>query len=293
MLTFNRIVNRLFDNSIITSNYITYSYKVTYHYEENNPYDIYIYENFDDETVIHFHTLDLKKTLDDFVLEEVIIKKRKIYGVVYQHEEILKDYTQNIAYHISSTDNRSNILHNGLKANGNCNKEVLLTSCYLDSHKTKNIPDNFFRSACLYLYKNFSFYELGLDENVRNREDLYAVDIEDIDWRIASEGLSGFCLYFEEDNYNEWLNSENLKKYSKKYWKNCFSKEEYLNKNKKSVKADEGWGLDELLVMNDFDKSKVDLIGTFTSNGFVFYESFRKYVKDEYKDTFLELLKKV
>lgn len=286
MMTFDEIFYNM-----VRDEYITCGYRVKYYHEKRKRKKRYIITDFDKEEFIELDG-DIKKSIDNFVLEEVIAKKKKVYDVMYMHEEILKNVFDGIAYHVSRVENRTRILNEGLKANGNVDYDVLLTSCYLDSHKTKNIPKEFFRSACVYLYPKFSMYRLGFEEKNDIEEDLYAVDISNMDWRIASVGVSGFCLYCGEskEEYLKWFDSEWLKKNAKTYWKHCYSKEEYLNKTAEIERADKYYGIDEILCM---EKLKAVHIGTFMHNGFVPKNNFKDFVKDEYKNIYYEVLKKI
>jgi len=291
MLTFDQVLFRHNDKNIVEKIRNVGEYEVTYFYHKNDKNNVYIFDDLENDTLIHLSSDNIEKTIDEFVENEVIKNKKIFYGIIYRHEEMLKNVFDNIGYHVSGIENRENILSHGLKANGNTDYEVLLTSCYLDNHKTKNIPKDFFRSACIYLHSEMSIYELGSYKKEREVDDrdLYAVDISGIDWRIASQGLSGFCLYIKDYcSFNEWFSRKEIKKYVRDYWRNSYSKQEYLSQSDEVIKSDKNWGLDEILVMQPL--TNIERIGTFTSRGFVYEECLSNYIRDEYKTTFREVL---
>lgn len=210
-----------------------------------------------------------------------ILKKKEIedYNVQYIAPMVLKGVHENVGYHACWSEDLEKILAEGIKPNGHVNQEVLVTSMYLDQHKTKNISDDFYRTISVYMY-----HEMRLEflrDDLKEGNAMIAVDLTDLDWHIASIELSGFCLCSIEE-FDKWIKNDDLKKYCKLYWKNCFSKEEYVQR--KGEKADKRWGLDEILYMGVMPPERLKVVDK---------DNIRDLVKDEWKDKYEEIFEKV
>lgn len=248
---------------------------------------------FDNEkSLIHFKSRD---ELIQFVLKQVIEGDKSYPDIFYKGGNLLKDFKGGVAYHISLVSNRKDILEKGLIPNGKPDLNVLSTSIYLDMLRTKEIPKDFFKSLSVYLYPDF--YLSSSEGIYSNNIDLYGIDISGLDWRVGSRFLSGNCLVTCNILDNEIISKSNYRKSeAKKYWKNCYSKEEYLKNSDRVIKSDRNWGLDEILYCGVIDKSRIKLIGTFDSEKILWYfyeKSIKHFIKEEYKDNYLKVLKRI
>ena len=298
MLTFNEVLWR-FQNDVISKKIKIYDYNVTYFYKKGDRKHICIEDDIKNEKLIHFTTNKPYDTLKNFIDENVIKQNKRYDSIFYNHENFLKNLDEDIVYHISHKDNHKNIMKNGLIANGDVNFDVLFASLYLDSHRPRKIPKTFFRTACIYTYPFFSFHEINLhkDECDRKNNELYAIDIKDLNWGIGSEGISGFCMCVAENEkeYNQWIHSKDLKKYASMYWKHFYMKNQYYDKNfeKEVEKSQMNYGLDELLIMKSIETNRIKHIGSFTANGFIKTNDFDSIVKDKYKSNYIEIWEKL
>ena len=158
--------------------------------------------------------------------------------------------------------------------------DVMMASCFLDAKKPKHIPLNFYRQMSVYVSPEMTYYFL---KEYDNNVDLYIIDISKYDWRIASEGISGFCLAYWDDNKFEYPSE--WRKYRKLYWDNCFSKEEYLSQSEKVKKSDDVYGLDEILIQNFISPDDIIQIGTFKDKHFYYQDVIKKFALNNfYKD---------
>lgn len=291
MLDYNSIVNSFMikNRNIKEERLEINDYEITYYRQKDNK-DFVIFDN--NDSLIHFNS---KEDLKQFIIESVIEGNGSYPDIYYKGSNLLKDYSEEVAYHISLTSNRENILTKGLIPNGENNLDTLPTSIYLDRYKIKKIPNNFFKSLSVYLYPE---YYLSSSEGIySNNIDLYGVDISGLDWRIGSQFLSGNCMVTCNILDNEIISTDKDKiKEAKNYWKNSFSKKEFLEHSENIIKSNNNWGLDEILYCGIIDKSRIKLIGTFDSELILwyFYENrIKDFIKEEYLDIYSNILKRI
>lgn len=234
------------------------------------------------EKFLYFNSIDeLKIFIDGYNL-----RNRYLQDIQYLHQNILIDFTSDVAYHTSPIKNRDDILKNGLVSGKNISTDLLRTSLFMDSHRTRNIPSNFYRTSSIYLYPKYT-------EWIEEAEfDLYAVDIKDLDWYIASYSLSGFCLcsLMNSDDKYENINKKECLKWTRLYWHNCYSKEEFLKQTDEVKQSESLYGLTEILVPFKIPADRIAHIGKFIQGRFLPNENFQSFVKDEYKNSYRKIL---
>lgn len=278
MFTLKDIEN---NKNIKRKNFIYQDYKIYYYTDgttiaitNNGINDI-------EDSLIYFNTLDeLKRFVDGYT-------SRRYYfeDIKYIHNDILLNYTNNIAYHLSDINNKDSILKQGLIAGKNGSTEILKTSLLMDLNKPDKIPKNFCKTAAIYLYPKFTEW---INET---ESDLYGVDISDLNYYVGSFTLSGFALSHTMEI--DWENEEEIKdtKYIDLYWNNFYSKDEFL-KNTPAVKqSKEQYGLTELLVQFQIHPSRIIHIGTFSLGRFLPNKNFVEFVKPQYKDSYRKILR--
>jgi len=248
-------------------------------YFKNKSNKVYIYDDFDKETIIE----TTEDGLGDLVRD--VYFGRKIYGIEKHFDKILPNIFDGYVTHISNRKNRESILKNGLFPNGNPNMEIMMASCYLDSKRSKSIPKDFYRQMCIYTRPEETYSYL-YHYDIDTEEDLYIIDISNYDWRIASEGLSGFCIPTWEDDC--FFPPNDLDKFCKLYWQNCFSKADYLMQTDKVKKSEKKWGLDEILVPNHISPDDIILIGTFKNKQFYYYDIIKQFALNNFYEDFKE-----
>ena len=89
---------------------------------------------------------------------------------------------------------------------------------------------------------------------------------------------------------------KNRIKEAKKYWKNCFSKEEYLSESERVIKSNKYWGLDEILYCGIIDKSRIKLLGTWNRDKCLWYfydDNIKFFIKEDYLDNYKNTLRKI
>jgi hypothetical protein len=248
-------------------------YKVEYF--QNRSKHIYLYDDYDNETFIET-TLE---QLPDLVKE--VHNGRKISGIEKHFDKILPNVFDGYVTHISNTKNRESILYNGLIPNGKADLEIMMASSFLDAKRPKTIPKDFYRQMCIYTRPEETYW--FLNNNREKSSDLYIIDISKYNWRIASEGISGFCIPYWENNC--FAPPRDWEKYRKLYWQNCFSKDDYLNQTEQVKKAEKTWSLDEILVPNYISPDDIILIGTFIEKQFYYYDIIKQFaINDFYLD---------
>lgn len=232
---------------------------------------------------IYFNSInELKSFIDGYDL-----RNRSLEDIHYIHQNILLDYESDIVYHTSSISNRENILKNGLVAGKNIPMDLLKTSLFMDRHKTKNIPSKFYRTSSLYFHPKFVNW---IDES---ESDLYAVDIQALNWYIGSYSLSGYCLYSLMNSNSEYENVDTKEclKWTKLYWKNCYSKKEFLEQTNDVKQSQSLYGLTEIMIPFKVPADRIAHIGYFSKGRFIPNKNFPSFVKDEYKDSYESILR--
>ena len=296
MIDYDSILKAKFDSTkdIKKEKFYLDDYEITYYRQRNNS-DFVIFDN-EDNKLIHFQSTE---ELKQFLLDRVINGNNSYPEVFYKGSNLLKDFTDNIAFHTSSVENRSKILSNGLIPNGTSNLSVLSANIFADLHRTRSIPKNFYKSLSVYLYPDY--FLSSTEETLPTDEDLYAVDISGLNWRIGSIFLSGNilnnCSYFDELEQPEHFISDKSKITTvQKYWKNSYSKEEYLNKSDRVMKSKNSWDLDELLYCGIIDKSRINLIATWNRNKLLWCfneDIIKSFIKEEYLNNYRDILKRI
>ena len=277
MIDYDSILKAKFDSTkdIKKEKFYLDDYEITYYRQRDNS-DFVIFDN-EDNKLIHFQSTE---ELKQFLLDRVI--------------------NGNIAFHTSSVENRSKILSNGLIPNGTSNLSVLSANIFADLHRTRSIPKNFYKSLSVYLYPDY--FLSSTEETLPTDEDLYAVDISGLNWRIGSIFLSGNilnnCSYFDELEQPEHFFISDKSKITtvQKYWKNSYSKEEYLNKSDRVMKSKNSWDLDELLYCGIIDKSRINLIATWNRNKLLWCfneDIIKSFIKEEYLNNYRDILKRI
>jgi len=188
-----------------------------------------------------------------------------------------------IGYHIASSKNAERILREGLIPNGVLNNEVYISAQMLDEIRPSSVPDNIYRAQSVYAYPVFDNYLLSSE-----REDmvLLALQLPEVPMWVSDQGWAGLCLVFDE-----W-DEKQLKKHKsyvrrdvgKKYWKHSMSLCDYIESNK---------DYDEILITGSVPASNITLIGSWDDDGvFTTSEDFTRFVKDEHKSTYTDILSK-
>lgn len=203
-------------------------------------------------------------------------------------ENMMMNYEDGISYHFANFKFRKSIKEKGLKGGISATLGVFLASIFMDVHKTRNIPKWFYRTTAVYSYPDFSYVYNG-DSRYGGYEnsDIYALDISESNWFIGSFGISGFCLGsidIEEINPKCIFNEKEMLKWTRKYWHNFYSKNEFLSKSEKVLTTENDWGLDEILIPVKVPSNKIILIGTFRNGIFYPKPIIKKFIKKEYKN---------
>ena len=292
MLDYKSVMNSLINkDKNIKKRVITVNddYDIIFYKQKDNK-DFVIFNN--DNSLIHFKS---EKELKQFIIDKVIEGKEIFPDIIFKGGYVLKNYLENIAYHISLVSNRAKILNKGLIPNGENSLDTLPTSIYLDRYRTKEISRNFYKSLSVYLYPEY--YLSSTECTYPNDIDLYGVDISGLDWMIGSQFLSGNCIVNCNILDNDIVtNEKNRIKEAKTYWKNCFSKEEYLSNSDRVIKSDKYWGLDEILYCGIIDTSRIKLIGTWSRDKMLWYfykDNIKSFIKECYLDRYKTILKRI
>ena len=218
-----------------------------------------------------------------------------------EYAQMMKDYKNNVSYHFSPRKNRKAIQKNGLIGGARSDIEILAASAYVDAHRSRNAPKDFYKTTAIYSYLEFSYIYSGYEEKEYSEEeikiigdyyetDIYAIDLTGIDWYIGSIGISNALLMYI--NIESWGSQEKeLHQAALEYWHNLYSKEEFLSASKKVQKTDENWGLDEILIPRKVGPEKVTLIGTKKGNIFYPKPVIKEFIKEEYKQQTKEIYK--
>lgn len=285
-MTYKDILYRAVSNKKgIESHSIEYNhYNVRYFTDRSN--DIAMYNRYPSYDIVHFKSMN---ELYNYV-DKIITSHIKHEDVRYSCDCFLEDYRDNKGYHFTSVYKRDSILANGLIASQTSNLSVLSASVYLDTHKTKNIPKDFYRSLSVYLAKEFTVDDL-LDKQFD--QDVYMVDISGLNWYIGSQSLASECFYYDDDCFHDYKIDKDKLKAAHKYWRNCYSKHDYMKQLSNSIESDFEYGLDEILIMYHIPVERVKFIGTFNGGRFHPNKNFKDAVRDMYKDSFTDILNKV
>ena len=289
MLDYDSVLDSFINRNIKKEVLNIDDYEITY-YRQKDCKDFVIFDN--DDSLIHFQS---REDLIQYIIEKVVNGKENYPDILFKGSNLLKDYTYGIAYHISSVSNREDILAKGLIPNGKSDLDTLPTSIYLDRYRIKSIPKNFYKSLSVYLYPEY--YLSSTERTCANNIDLYGVDISGLDWMIGSQFLSGNCIVNCNILDNDIVtNEKNRIKEAKTYWKNCFSKEEYLSNSDRVIKSDKYWGLDEILYCGIIDTSRIKLIGTWSRDKCLWYfydDNIKFFIKEDYLDNYKNTLRKI
>ena len=284
-----------------TCNGITYtcnSFKVKeyqIHYEyffDGKFYNIYI-EHYDDEISNYaVATENLKygiallkeKVKRDYVLGNLPTLIKDNYKIFVKHPSILKEATENVAYHITALENIGGIFKDGLIPSLNSDEEVFNASKMIDHYKNKfGIKEDFSRSNANYFHPMISNDFICYNDCYKNCA-LFAVNINNEDGYVASSGLGGFCMYSEDYNYN----IKDIRKYARLYWKYSLTLEEFKNKEQKKTPYE----YSEIIINRTFTPDELFLIGFWDNNGnFIKTDYLYNFLKDEYKNNFEDILK--
>lgn len=293
MLDYNSVIdsfiNKNKNKNIKKEVLIIEDYEVTFYRQKDNK-DFVIFDN--DNSLIHFQ---FREELKQFIIDNVINGNRGFPDISFKGSNLLKNYLDNVVYHISPVGNRDRILKKGLIPNGENSLDVLPASIYLDKYRIKGIPKDFYKSLSVYLYPE---YYLSSTECIpANDIDLYGVDISGLNWMIGSQFLSGNCMVNCNilDNDITTKEKERIKE-AKTYWKNCFSKEEYLSNSERVIKSDKSWGLDEILYCGIIDTSRIKLIGTWDRDKMLWYfyeDNIESFIREEYLSNYKNILKRI
>lgn len=230
-------------------------------------------------------------------------------SLVTKYNNFMMDCLDDIGYHIvfSKTSSRKSIEQNGLIGGEYSNLELLITSSFMDAHRTKNIPKNFYRTTAVYMYPSFDYIWtraeakeyindlntpkesfLELDPH-KNNEDVYAINLQNLDWFIGSTGLSGFCLSsanLQDNNPKCPYNEKEQLIYTKDYWHNFYSKKEFLEYGEKVERSNTDWGLDEILVPIRITPDRLTYIGKYRYGYFYPNKNIMNFVKSGYFKSF-------
>lgn len=286
----------------ICKSYIFNNYKMKYElYKQDNMWYALL-ESYNEDKNIKAVDVFKKKAEQKLMLEfENYVKAGTIDTLIHNGYKIELEYPDVlysirdilVGYHISSTSNRQSILSNGIIANGNEDIEVRKASQLIDKYKPWHIPQNIIRENSSYAWPIMTNYTLGSEYK---NHDIYAIkfDVLTSSW-VGSQGIGGFCLYYDE-NFSEQLNEQEcLKaiKYAKDYWKYSCSLKIYLKNSFWTRHSDKYAGLDEIITNNKINPSVVSLIGHWDNNGiFIEEDNFKNYIKPEFKNSYKEILKK-
>lgn len=284
-----------------TSNDITYTcntfkikeYEIHYEYFfDGKFYNIYVehYENdisnyaVTTENLKYGIALLKEKLKKDYQLGNLPILIKDDYKIFVKQPSILKDATENIAYHITAMENMSGIFQNGLIPSLHSDEEVFNASKIIDHYKNKfGISENFSRSNSNYFHPEMSNDFICYNEYYKNCV-LFATNINNDNGYVASSGLGGFCMYSEDYNYN----IKNIRKYAKLYWKYSLTLEDFKNKTNKKTPYE----YSEIIINRIFKPEELFLIGFWDNNGkFIKTEYFYNFIKDKYKSNFEDILK--
>lgn len=232
-----------------------------------------------------------RKMVDQDLVEQLMQKEYKIYPVF---EDVLYSVREKpLGYHISKTVNRESILTKGLLPNGAPDLDVMQASRIIDSVRPAWVPDWVVRQNVVYAHPSISNFIIT--EKYYTDCDLYAVRLLPERCWVGSIGLGGFCL-FDKDMKPEEV-KEHIKKIKKHegklYWKYSCSLEEYISNTKEVQKKDKAYGLDEILITYPVSALDIYLIGHWDGEG-IFHETerFRDFVKEKYRNNYLDILQK-
>lgn len=176
----------------------------------------------------------------------------------------MKGVNENVVFHFSNHSSQSTIQKEGLRGGVGSTFELLSTSSFMDAHRTHNVPKWFYRTTSVYTYPEMD-YCIGEDDEpseVFEDSDLWAIDISNMEWFIGSIGLSGFCLGSARTLDDPEFDEKEHLKWTRLYWHNFFSKDEFLNQSKLVQKANEDWGLDEVLIPLGIRPEKILYLGS-------------------------------
>lgn len=201
--------------------------------------------------------------------------------------------TDKVGYHITTKELGESICENGLKPNGYLTERVNLASKEIDLYKPHWIPDWVKREHANYFHPIFenSNFEKESWENCS----LFASHLNNRPCWVGSVGIGGMCLFddYAMDNEESLLaHKEAIKKrYGPLYWSLSCSLENYIRFRSREKKKHKHMGLDEVLVFQEIPKEEVFLIGNWDADGcFKPTEHFKMFVKEEYQDTYLQIL---
>lgn len=279
-----------------SSKFIINNYECFYeYYYSNNQYYVYLYNYNSEELEEKYMFINsdltiakkqLRKTLKKIILankiNDLISLEYKIFLVL---PDVLKDCFCDIAYHISPIKNTKSILQNGLVPSFDIDPMVKNANLYINKNKPKNI--NFNREECVYFHPQIENDLFSKHEKYYTNSALFAVDIKQYinNAIIASEGISGFCMW--DENFS--VDFSDIEKWSKKYWQVSKNLKEYLEHPPKYSSYD----LSEILIPSTIKKEDVHYLGFWNEKGeFKPTRLFKNFIKDEYKENYVDILNK-
>jgi hypothetical protein len=163
----------------------------------------------------------------------------------------------------------------------------------LDSIKPAWIPKWVKRTDALYL-----FPEMPTDflwEMPYQSSDLYAVKLPHTKGWMGSQLYAGFFLnYADMEELEEEVGAFLKEDVGKKYWNYSCSLEDYIKYDCRVRKKDRYvQKFNEILFFGSIPPENIELIGQWDHDIFTSHDSFEKYVKEEYKQDYMKILKLV